>query len=49
MECFTNVNHLKILLKEQEVKEIEYVCSVVKIKIKLIKEIKIKNLIKKKI
>ena len=37
-----NVNHRKILLKEQEALEIEYVCLVVKIKMKLIKEIKIK-------
>jgi len=42
MEYFTNVNHRKILLKEQEVLKIEYVCSVVKIKMKLIREIKIK-------
>ena len=42
MEYFMNVNHLKILLKEQEVLEIEYVYSVVKTKMKLIKEIKIK-------
>ena len=42
MECFMNVNHRKILLKEQEVWEIEYVCLVVKTKARLIKEIKIK-------
>ena len=42
MEYFTNVNHRKILLKEQEVLEIGYVCSVVKTKMKLTKELKIK-------
>ena len=42
MEYFTNVNHRKILLKEQEVLEIEYVCLVVKTKMKLTKELKIK-------
>ena len=36
MECFTNVSHQKILLKEQGELEIEYVFSVVKIKMKLI-------------
>ena len=33
-ECFTNVSHQKILLKEQEELQIEFVFSVVKIKIK---------------
>ena len=47
MEYFTNVNHRKILLKEQEALEIEYVCLVVKIKMKLMKELKIKILILK--
>ena len=42
MEYFTNVSHQKILLKEQGELEIEYVFSVVKIKMKLIKELKIK-------
>ena len=36
MEYIMNVNCRKILLKEQEVLEIEYVCLVVKIKMKLI-------------
>ena len=42
MECFTNVSHQKIHLKEPEVLETEYVSSVVKIKVKLIKELNIK-------
>ena len=37
-----NVSHQKILLKEQGELEIEYVFSVVKIKMKLIKESEIK-------
>ena len=41
-EYIMNVNHRKILLKEQEALEIEYVFLVVRIKMKLIKEIKIK-------
>ena len=45
MEYFTNVNHRKILLKEREALEIEYVFLVVRIKFLLIKEIKIKILI----
>ena len=44
-EYIMNVNHRKILLKEQEALEIEYVFLVVRIKILLIKEIKIKILI----
>lgn len=43
MEYFSNVNHRKILLKELEVSEIEFVCLVVKTKMKLIKEIKMKK------
>ena len=34
MECFTNVSHQKILLKEQGGLEIGYVFSVVKTKMK---------------
>ena len=45
MEYFMNANHRKILLKEQEVLETEYVYSVAKTKMKLIKEKKIKILI----
>ena len=41
-KCFTNVSHQKIHLKEPEVLETEYVSSVVKIKVKLIKELNIK-------
>ena len=42
MEYFMNANLRKILLKEQEESEIEYVSLVVKIKMKLMKELKIK-------
>ena len=42
MEYIMNVNCRKILLKEQEVLEIEYVCLAVKTKMKLMKELKIK-------
>ena len=44
MECFTNVSHQKILLKEQEELEIGYVFLVVMTKNEINKRIKSKNL-----
>ena len=44
MGYIMNVGHPKIHLKEQEELGIEYVCSVMKIRVKLMKELKIKIL-----
>ena len=44
MGYIMNVGHPKIHLKEQGELGIEYVCSVMKIRVKLMKELKIKIL-----